>query len=163
MSAPCELKSFPDHVTVILHPSSAESSWADVEAFGMDVRHELERRQRPACVVDLSPLTYMGSSVVALLVQLWKDVQSRQGRMVVVCGNPMVLEVLRIAGLDKLWNITAERTSAERQLGVKSSVSMAQSGSTAIAMHNGGMLYFALGAVAMLIALMVALLITAQN
>ncbi|WP_437205772.1 STAS domain-containing protein [Planctomicrobium sp. SH664] len=97
-----------------------EASWSEIEAFGADVKAELESRTRPACLVDLTPLDYMGSSIVALIVRVWKVVQSRQGKMVVVCTHPMVLEVLRLAGLDKVWKIETNLERGVEALGIQS-------------------------------------------
>lgn len=119
---PCEMVAFKDHVTVTLRPEIVQSSWSDIESFGGDVRTELESRRSPACVVDLSPLTYMGSAIVALIVRVWKVVQAQDGKMVVVCKHPGVREVIELAGLDKIWTIAPELSVAQKKLGVKKPV-----------------------------------------
>jgi hypothetical protein len=62
----------------------------------------------------------MGSAMVALIVRIWKAVNGRNGRMVVVNNNGIVQEVLRIAGLEKVWTIVPTREEAVRELGVGS-------------------------------------------
>jgi hypothetical protein len=57
--------------------------------------------------------------MVALIVRIWKVVQARGGRMVVVCSNPVVLEVIRLAGLDKVWTIAPEISAGHKKLGVR--------------------------------------------
>jgi anti-anti-sigma factor len=164
-AVPCELVSFADHVSVVLRPAVTQSSWSEVEAFGADVRHELERREAPACLVDLSPLDYMGSAIVALIVRIWKVVQARGGKMVVICANPAVLEVIRLAGLDKLWTITSGLDDAQRKLGLRSGLD-----ATEVALLEGPVArpatrlwYFALGAATALIALMFVLLVVSHK
>lgn len=161
-ATPCELRSYPDHVTVVVHPEAVESAWSDVDAFGENVKQELERRSEPACIVDLSPLNYMGSSMVALIVRVWKIVQSRRGKMVVVAANPVVLDVIRLAGLDRVWRIAPELKEGEKQLGVSSA-----SHSIEILPVNlrskPQMMSFVLGIVTVLIALMATLLILANR
>ncbi len=107
-----------DHVTVILRPDIVHSNWADIEEFGAQIREELERRDSPICIVDLSPLTYMGSSIVALIVRLWKVIQFRGGKMVVVCSHPTVIDVIKLAGLDKIWTLAPDISTARKKLGV---------------------------------------------
>jgi len=116
---PYELLSQSNSVTVVLRPSVTQTSWSDVEAFGSNVRTELESRRAPACLIDLSPLTYMGSAIVALIVRIWKVVQAQGGKMVVVCPEPAVLEVIKLAGLDKIWTIAEDRESGFKKLGVR--------------------------------------------
>ncbi|WP_175517767.1 STAS domain-containing protein [Planctomicrobium piriforme] len=166
---PCELVSVQDYVTVILRPSVVQSSWTDIEAFGSDVRSELERRTAPACVVDLSPLNYMGSAIVALIVRVWKVVQARDGRMVVVCPNAAVLEVIRLAGLDKIWTVTPRLEDAQKKLGVKGSSASIPMVTTSPASPEAGgvpssrIWYFTMGALTVLLALIVVLVIAARR
>jgi hypothetical protein len=61
----------------------------------------------------------MGSALVALVVRVWKAVQAVGGRVVVVCGDGMPQEVLKLAGLDKVWTITATYEEGLKQLGVE--------------------------------------------
>lgn len=162
---PCEMLTAPDHVTVVLRPPIAQSSWTDIEAFGAAVRDELERRKHPVCLVDLSPLTYMGSSVVALIVRMWKVVNAREGRMVVVCQAPPVLEVVRLAGLDKVWTLVPDVDAARHHLGLKSGTGpshrFSERGGAARSSYR--VWYFTLGVVTVLIALAAVLLIVANR
>ena len=158
------MRRFSDHVTVVLYPPVTETSWSEIEAFGADVRNELESRSSPTCLVDLTPLTYMGSAIVALIVRVWKVVQSKGGRMVVVSGNPVVLDVIRLAGLDKVWTIVPEISSGRKKLGVRIPKDEAPTQSVMEVQEernssSSNLLYFALGVVAVLFALMVAMLI----
>ncbi len=71
----------------------------------------------------------MGSAMVALIVRLYKAVNGRNGQMVVVNQHELVLEVLKLAGLTKLWTIVENRDKAYAALGVKRrSVSAPSSG-----------------------------------
>lgn len=106
----------PSHVIVILNPSLSEQQWGDVDAVTQKVLGELLARKNPTCLIDLSPLNYMGSSMVALVVRVWKTVKAQNGKMAVVCSDDFVLGVLRVAGLDKLWTIVPDRATAFRQL-----------------------------------------------
>lgn len=152
----CELVSTPDHVVLLLKPAVTQSSWAEVEAFGSDVLEELEHRESPACLVDLTGLSYIGSSTVALLVRVWKVIQARSGRMVVACSHSTVLEVIRLAGLDKVWTLVDDVEQARKRLGVHRGNGSAPK--KAGAASSPRIWYFAMGAAT---ALIVALLLLA--
>jgi anti-anti-sigma factor len=98
-------------------PGLNEVPWSDIEKVGSEILSELESTKRPTLMVDLSELDYMGSAMVALIVRLWKSSSERSGEMVVVNSSPRVFEVLKIAGLTKVWTIVDSRADAERQLG----------------------------------------------
>ncbi|MFO1093609.1 MAG: hypothetical protein U0992_09890 [Planctomycetaceae bacterium] len=66
----------------------------------------------------MSRLEYMGSALVALVVRVWKAVQNGGGKVVVVCGGGMPQEVLRLAGLDKVWTIVTTYEDGLRKLGI---------------------------------------------
>ncbi len=107
-----------DLVIVTLRPALSEAPWAEIEQSGDEVIAHLGSTTRPRCVIDLSPLTYMGSSLVALMVRIWKSVRSRQGTCVVACPNEVVRQVIDLAGLDKVWTIVDSREEAFRRLNV---------------------------------------------
>lgn len=109
------------HSTIEIHdgfaevrflPSVNDSPWDGIEQVGNEVLEKLEQFPEPRLLVDLSQMEYMGSAVVALLVRLWKAVNARGGHMVVLNTHDMVYEVLRLAGLTKIWTIVADRDEA---------------------------------------------------
>ena len=119
---PYELVTDKSLVEVILHPQVADTQWAEVEAFGSDVVAALKDRNRPSCLIDLAALSYMGSAMVALIVRLWKVVKEQNGKMAVVSPNPMVTQVISLAGLDKVWIIVPDRATAQKEFGRSVSV-----------------------------------------
>lgn len=94
----------------------AECKWGDIERVGTEIKQLLASGAKPFCLLDLSRLEFMGSSIVALLVRVWKAIQEQQGSMVVVNPNSMTKEVLEIAGLSKVWTICNSRPEAEAEL-----------------------------------------------
>lgn len=114
---PYTLKVLKSHVEVNFHPPIAEGSWSDIEKLGDEVTREIEQRKSPICIIDLSPLNYMGSSLVAVIVRIWKAVKNNDGRMVIVVTQPVVKETLTLAGLDKIWNIYGDMDSACQAIG----------------------------------------------
>ena len=114
----CKLESFPTHTYVQILPTLNESGWDIIEERGSQVITALGQRDTPACLVDLSELNYMGSSLVAFIVRIWKATKAGNGKLVLVCPNSGVREVIELAGLDKVWLIYDESDDALAALGV---------------------------------------------
>lgn len=115
---PYTLKILKTHIEVSFQPPIVDGTWSEINELGNHVVEELNLRKNPACIMDLSELTYMGSSVVALLVRLWKEVKAKNGKMVIVTNHPMVKEIIELAGLDKIWAIYPIQNAARKSLGV---------------------------------------------
>ncbi len=110
---------YDQFVKLTLNPSLSDAPWGDIDELGRNVLGELDEYKTPAIMVDLSPLTYMGSAMVALIVRIWKVTKARSGQMVIVCANEMVLKVISLAGLDKVWKITPTLEQGYKELKVK--------------------------------------------
>jgi hypothetical protein len=80
---------------------------------------------------------------VALIVRLYKTVNSRGGKMVVVNTHELVFEVLKLAGLTKLWTIVGTRAEAFSSMGVKATAAPSGSGG----LQTGGMGLVAAGVI----------------
>lgn len=119
-SLPYEIIVEPKLITVVLRPGIQGLPWDELTACGAEFEQEIEKRSRPLCMFDLSELDYMGSAVVAVIVRMWKGVQSKKGQMVVVCKHPVVLEVITLSGLKKVWEVVPDHAEAFRKLGVSS-------------------------------------------
>lgn len=106
------------HAVLRLEPLMGQAAWGDIDRVGTEVLASVNGRKNGAWLIDLSGLEYMGSALVALVVRIWKAVQSSGGRTVVVCGQGMPQEVLKLAGLDKVWTITPTYEEGLKRLGV---------------------------------------------
>jgi anti-anti-sigma factor len=104
---------------VAFNPALGDCRWGDIEKAGNEIRERLVALERPNFLLDLTRLEFMGSSVVALIVKLWKAAQEKEGDMVVVNSSSMIGEVLEIAGLTRVWKIVDSHEEAELLLGVK--------------------------------------------
>jgi len=102
---------------VALMPELNDVPWAEIEKVGSDILGRLQSLNSPQLLVDLCALNYMGSAQVALVVRMFKMVKERNGKMVVANRDPMVLEVLSLAGLNKVWTIVESRERAMSLLG----------------------------------------------
>lgn len=102
--------------TVALNDSLAERKSGEVDQAAKDLAEKIAGLDRAVVLMDLSRLKFMGSSIVALLVRAWKVIEERHGQMVVVSSHEMVTEVLKIAGLNRIWPVVESRDEAERIL-----------------------------------------------
>jgi anti-anti-sigma factor len=105
--------------TIQLEPDIGNAAWGDIEQVGTELLSSVNQKNSSAWLIDLSRLDYMGSALVALLVRIWKAVQSGGGKVVVVCGEGMPRDVINLAGLDKVWTISRTPEDGYRTLGVR--------------------------------------------
>lgn len=107
-----------DGYSVIAFPTElATAHMADVREAGVRVVEQLSTVKDPACLVDLTALEYMGSSLVASIVRIWKAVREKNGRMVVVASNDKIVDVLRATGLTKVWVVVSTFEAGVHALG----------------------------------------------
>lgn len=105
------------YTVVCLLPGMNDRPWDEIETLGAEVVLKVAG-QKPSLLVDLAPLNYIGSSLVAVIVRIWKSVKDANGQLVVVVQDEMVREVLTLAGLTKLWTIVETRDEGLYELGV---------------------------------------------
>jgi anti-anti-sigma factor len=98
---------------VWFNPAIADAPWGEIEQVGRELKERLSQLNSPIFLVDLTRLQFMGSSVVALIVKLWKAINELQGGLVVINSSSVIYEVLDIAGLTRLWTIVETREEAE--------------------------------------------------
>ncbi|MEZ6065590.1 MAG: hypothetical protein R3B90_07725 [Planctomycetaceae bacterium] len=103
-----------------LLPKLVQASWAEVEQAGNQAVESIQQSKEPQCLIDLSELNYMASAQVALIVRVWKAIRAASGHCVVLCQSTVVLDVIRLAGLDKIWTIEPSRAAALQQLRLES-------------------------------------------
>jgi anti-anti-sigma factor len=123
------------HAVLRLEPTMGQAAWGDIDRVGTEVLANVNGQKNGAWLIDLSGLEYMGSALVALVVRIWKAVQTSGGKSVVVCGQGMPQEVLKLAGLDKVWTITQSYEEGLKRLGVSpaSATAVAAAGGDAAA------------------------------
>lgn len=144
---------------ITFEPCLSHSKWSDIDRVGTELKAKLAEQTKPFCLLDLSKLEFMGSSVVALLVRVWKTIQQQQGEMIVVNPNRVTKEVLDIAGLSKVWTICDSR--AEGELALAKTLPPVESGSTDIVVSI--LSWVAVGMALMILAARQPLLIDART
>ena len=115
---PCRFETADGCAIITLLPAINDSPWSEIEQTGNRLLEQVRNSPARTVIVDLTPLNYMGSALVALIVRVWKVVKERDGQLIVVNREPLVLEVLRIAGLQNLWTIVETREEAFDAAGV---------------------------------------------
>ncbi|QDT94702.1 STAS domain-containing protein [Gimesia aquarii] len=101
-----------DHLKVQLLPELNESAWNELEALGDLLLLELKNQKSPSVIIDLTKLTYISSSLVAVVIQVWKLVDEQGGKTAILNTSDMVEEVLKISGLQKVWRIYSNEEEA---------------------------------------------------
>ena len=114
-----QIQSDSKSTNIQFHPDIGNAAWGDIEQVGTELLTSVNERESSAWIIDLSQLDYMGSALVALLVRVWKAVQANNGKIVVVCGDGMPREVIKLAGLDSVWTISNTTADAYKTLGVR--------------------------------------------
>ena len=122
---PYEYDTSKSYAVVAFNPSLGDCRWGDIELAGNEIKEKLAVLDHPNFLLDLTRLEFMGSSVVALIVKLWKSVQEKDGEMVVVNSSSMIGEVLEIAGLTRVWKIVDSHEEADIDLTIEAAVAFA--------------------------------------
>ncbi len=99
-------------------PSGMTKGWDEVEAVTDDVIRRLKASEHLSVMVDLSQMQMINSGLIASLVRIWKAMKERNGQFSLVSPNQNVTEVLKTAGLWKLWSVVNDREEAVYDLGV---------------------------------------------
>ncbi|QDT45803.1 STAS domain protein [Gimesia alba] len=109
---PYHITTVDNHLKVQLLPELNESAWTDLETLGDSLLLELKDQKNPSVIIDLTSLTYISSSLVAVVIQVWKLVDEQDGKTAILNTSDMVEEVLNISGLKKVWCIVPTEEEA---------------------------------------------------
>lgn len=95
-----------DGVTVVaVDQAYDELDQASLERF-RDLLLRVAREAQPAqVVVDLSKLTFFGSTFLAVLIEAWKCLQQRGGRLALCGATTVGQEILHAARLHTVWKM----------------------------------------------------------
>lgn len=114
--APYHITNVNEHLKVQLLPELNDSAWTELESLGDSLLLVLKEVKRPTVIIDLSKLNYISSSLVAIVIQVWKLVDEQGGKTAVLNQSEMVEEVLNISGLKKVWCIVPTEKEAINHL-----------------------------------------------
>ena len=105
------------YCSVQFNPVLMTLGWSHVESATTEVIEKLKASKSNSVMVDLGPMEIINSGLVASLVRIWKTMQEQKGQFSLASPNEMVTEVLRSAGLWKLWTVVDDREEAIYELG----------------------------------------------
>jgi len=104
-----------------------EMSWGDVENEAAQIVEKLKLTDTSRLIVDLSPMNLIQSGLVASLVRMWKATEGKKNRKVVVTtSNEVVQDVLRSAGLFKVFTVVNTREEAAYEVGAAKGIHVEQ-------------------------------------
>jgi anti-sigma B factor antagonist len=63
-------------------------------------------------VMDLSGLEFIDSSGLQVLIEEQKRLDAEDGKLVLVCASPKVLDLFRLTGVDKVCTVVSSRAEA---------------------------------------------------
>lgn len=115
-----ELEHKSGYARLALYPELNAYHWADIEKSATEILGAIEESKGEPVIVDLSPLDYLGSAQVALVVRVWKAIKAGDGKMVVLVTAPVVNEVLKTAGLASIWTFADTLPAAYEALQLQS-------------------------------------------
>jgi anti-anti-sigma factor len=115
--APYETALHKSHVAITIRPNLSDADWSEIKRAGDDILSQIHAHTPKRILVDLTPLDYMGSSLVALVVRCWKEARPHVQQFVVVSDSEVVREVLNLSGLAKMWDVVETREEAMDALG----------------------------------------------
>jgi len=104
-------------LVVSLHRELVTAEWSHISSVGDQILEMVDERSNPQVMIDLSQLEHMGSSMVALLVKIWKRAESKGGAVSFLSTHEGINQVLELAGLAKVWAICDTREEALDKLG----------------------------------------------
>lgn len=116
--SPIRMQSQKRFDSVQFLPTGMTMNWHEVESATNDVVRRLRESEHLSVMVDLSQMPMINSGLIASLVRIWKVTKERHGQFSLVSPNENVTEVLKTAGLWKLWSVVENREEAVYELGV---------------------------------------------
>ena len=83
-----------------------------LEEFGEILLVEATYAEPARLVLDLTRTGFIGSRFLELVIQAWKRLRQRKGRMALCALQPFCAEVIQTARLDTIWPIYPTRREA---------------------------------------------------
>jgi anti-sigma B factor antagonist len=84
---------------------------------------ESARREARDVIVDLTPATYIDSSMIAALVGVTEQGRRRGERIVVICASERLRRSLQVKGLEPILRLAETREGAIEQIAARGSPS----------------------------------------
>ncbi len=76
------------------------------------ILEQIENPNIETVILDMSAVSYFGSTMIKWMVSVWKKLRDRQGKFIVCNLSPVGLEILETARFDKIWSIAKSKSDA---------------------------------------------------
>ena len=90
-------------VTVISFQNISVMDSANIESLGHSLLELVEQQDHRQLVLDFTPVRFMSSQALGILLQLKKALDEVKGRMIIVGMQPDLQKVFKITNLQKLF------------------------------------------------------------
>lgn len=114
---PIEFTGKAKYCSLVLNPVLTNMDWGGVEEATTRTIESINETGVRNVMVDLSRMDIIHSSLVATLVRIWQSTDQDKSHFAVVSPNEQVTQVLKAAGLLKLWNVVDSSEDAVYELG----------------------------------------------
>ncbi len=105
-------------VTVVNFQQSSILDSAAVEAIGESLYKLVDEQARRKIVLDFTPVRFLSSSMLGVLIALQKKARTIKGK-IVLCGlRPELMKVFKITKLDKMLTFADDEQQALRKFHV---------------------------------------------
>ena len=104
--------------TLIVMPLRSMGSLAE-ESVRPELDTILEQIRHPDmrhAVIDLSEISYFGTSMLEAMYSIWRRIRDDEGKMVLCNVSTMGREILRVSRFDTLWPICDSREEALQEV-----------------------------------------------
>ncbi|MEI8196346.1 MAG: STAS domain-containing protein [Phycisphaerae bacterium] len=105
-------------VTVVSFQNVSVMDSANIEALGHSLMDLVQKQDHRDLVLDFSPVRFMSSQALGILLQLKKALDEVKGRMIIVGLRPDLQKVFKITNLQKLFVFRNETDQALQDFGV---------------------------------------------
>ena len=105
-------------VTVVSFQNISVMDSANIEALGRSLMELVQKQDRRDLVLDFTPVRFMSSQALGILLQLKKALDEIKGRMIIVGLRADLQKVFKITNLHKLFVFMNETDLALADFGV---------------------------------------------
>jgi anti-anti-sigma factor len=107
-----EVKRADETLIVAPQQNLCELDWVEIDVGLGEVLDQLGKGTIRNVVLDFHKTDYYGSTALGYFLKLWKRVRESKGRLAFCCLSDHEREILKVAGLDRLWPVCASREEA---------------------------------------------------
>ena len=77
---------------------------------------EMNRNKTKNLILDFTNLTFMDSSGIGVILGRYKNIQKRNGKLIIVNPNPQVIRIITISGLHKIVPVFSDMEDALKEM-----------------------------------------------